>query len=143
MAKKTTTKKKQPKSPSFLTQTKSFFNNRQVQTVLGAFLVFAAIFLVVAFISFFFSWQQDQSTLTEFYNKVVQPKNLLGKVGASLSHFFVFNGFGLAAFIIPFLLFITGSSLLLQAKFKNIITHWNWGLFNICLLYTSPSPRDA
>jgi len=131
MAKKSTSKKKTSKTPGFITQVKSFFNNRQTQTILGAFLIFSAIFLTVAFISFFFSWQQDQSTLSEFYNKTIQPKNLLGKAGANLSHFFIYNGFGLAAFIIPYLLFISGASLLLQSKSKNSITRWNWGLFNM------------
>ncbi len=131
MAKKTTTKKNKSEAPSIFAQVKSFFNNGQTQTVLGAFFVCIAICLVVAFISFFFSWQQDQSTISEFYNKAVKPNNLLGKAGANLSHFFIYNGFGLAAFVLPFILFITGASLLLKSKFKNIISYWNWGLFNM------------
>ena len=134
MAKKATSKKKQSKLPEYKEQIKSFFSNRQTQTILGAFLVFSAFFLVAAFISFFFSWQQDQSTLSEFYSKVIHPENILGKVGASLSHFFIYNGFGLAAFIIPSLLFISGSCLLLKSNFKNMIVYWNWGLFNMILI---------
>ena len=58
-----------------------FFKSRQIQTVIGSFLLFFSLFLFVAFISFFFSWQEDQSILNEFSNTAVQGKNLLGKVG--------------------------------------------------------------
>lgn len=132
MAKKTTSKKTTPKKTvSIFKQISDFFSNRQTQTVTGVFFILLSFFLVIAFISFLFSWQEDQSTLTQFYNKSIATQNLLGKIGAHLSHFFIYNGFGIAAFIIPFLTFITGSSFLLQTKLKNIITSWNWGLFNM------------
>ncbi len=132
MAKKTTSKKTTPKKTvSIFKQISDFFSNRQTQTVTGVFFILLSFFLVIAFISFLFSWQEDQSTLTQFYNKSIPTQNLLGKIGAHLSHFFIYNGFGIAAFIIPFLTFITGSSFLLQTKLKNIIISWNWGLFNM------------
>ena len=87
-----------------------------------------SIFLVVAFISFFFSWQQDQSTLSQFSNKIIKTKNPLGKIGAILSNFFIYKGFGFGAFIIPFSLFLTGLRILLQTDLKKIIISWNWGL---------------
>lgn len=132
MAKKTTSKKSTPKkTTSVFKQISVFFNNRQTQTVAGVFLILFSFFLVIAFISFLFSWQEDQSTLAHFSNKSVTTQNLLGKIGANLSHFFIYNGFGIAAFIIPFLTFLTGTCFLLQTKFKNIIISWNWGLFNM------------
>ena len=82
----------------------NFLKSRQIQTVIGSFLLFLSIFLLVAFISFFFNWQEDQSIINEFSNKTVQGKNLLGKVGANLSHFFIYKGVGLGAFILPYLL---------------------------------------
>ena len=131
MTKKTTTKTKKVKAISFLKQILTFFKNRQTQTVIGSFLLLLSLFLLIAFISFFFSWKEDQSLLTEFSNRNLSTKNLLGKLGANLSHFFIYNGFGLTAFIIPFLIFITGINFLLQNSIKNIITSWNWGLFNM------------
>ena len=80
----------------------AFFKSRQAQTILGTFLILFSAFLCIAFISFFFNWQEDQSALTELANKTVRSKNLLGKIGASLSNFFIYKGFGIAAFIIAF-----------------------------------------
>ncbi|MCH3884913.1 DNA translocase FtsK [Tenacibaculum aquimarinum] len=134
MAKKTSTNKQKSNKPSFIKQTREFFKNRQTQTILGAFLILFAVFLTVAFISFFFSWQEDQSTLTEFGDRAIATKNLLGKIGAKLSNFFIYKGFGIGAFIIPFLLFITGLHWFLQTKTKRIITSWNWGLISMLWL---------
>ncbi len=132
MAKKTNTKKtKTPQKIASKSVVSDFLKNRQTQTVLGAFLVLFAVFLCVAFISFFFSWQEDQSTLHNFANRQIKTKNLLGKIGFNLSHTFIYNGFGLAAFIIPFLTFLTGVSFLLQSRLKSMVVRWNWGLFNM------------
>ncbi|APG64763.1 cell division protein FtsK [Tenacibaculum todarodis] len=134
MAKKASTNKQKSNNPSFIKQTREFFKNRQTQTILGAFLILFAVFLTVAFISFFFSWQEDQSTLTEFGDRTIKTKNLLGKIGAKLSNFFIYKGFGIGAFVIPFLLFITGLHWFLQTKTKRIITSWNWGLISMLWL---------
>ena len=106
----------------------AFLKTRQTQTIFGAFLILFSIFLIIAFISFFFSWQEDQSTLTKLTDKTVKTKNLLGKFGANLSHFFIYTGFGIAAFIIAFQLFLSGLYIIFKRKFSNIIVSWNWGL---------------
>ena len=106
----------------------AFLKTRQAQTILGTFLILFAIFLCVAFISFFFNWQEDQSTVTKLTDKTVRSRNLLGKIGASLSHFFIYNGFGIAAFIIAFQVLLTGSFILLKKKLSKIIISWNWSL---------------
>jgi S-DNA-T family DNA segregation ATPase FtsK/SpoIIIE len=90
-----------------------------------------SVFLCIAFISFFFNWQDDQSTLNYLLDKSVKSKNLLGKVGANLSNFFIYEGFGLAAFIISFQIFLTGFHLLFQKKISKIIISWNWGLLSM------------
>ncbi len=128
--KKTTVQKKQPKQ-NISKRVTAFFSNRQNQTLLGAFLFLFSIFLTVAFISFFFSWQEDQSTLTQYYNRTIPTKNLLGKIGSKLSNFFVFKGFGIGAFLIPITLFFTSARIFLKTNLKRIITSWNWGLLSM------------
>ena len=106
----------------------SFLKTRQAQTVIATFLILFASFLALAFVSFFFNWQEDQSSLLKFTDKNVLSENLLGKIGAKLSHFFIFEGFGIAAFIIVFQVFITGIYWLFKKKIAKIIISWNWGL---------------
>ncbi|CAA0197068.1 DNA translocase FtsK [Tenacibaculum maritimum] len=128
MTKKKTSSKRTEGKKSIIKQVTAFLKDRQTQTILGAFLILFALFLCIAFISFFFSWQQDQSTLNQFGDKTILSKNLLGKIGAKLSHFFIYDGFGLGAFTLPFLFFLTGVHWLSHTRVKNIITSWNWGL---------------
>ena len=117
---------KTPKTPVF-----AFLKTRQSQTIMATFLILFACFLTIAFISFFFNWQEDQSTLTQLSNKNVLSKNLLGKIGANLSHFFIYKGFGIGAFIIAFQIGISGLYLIFQKKIGKIILSWNWGLLTM------------
>ena len=71
------------------------------------------------------------------YNRAVKSENLLGKIGANLGHFFIYKGFGIAAFIVSFQLFSTGFSILLKRKLSKIIISWNWGLTAMLLISIS------
>ena len=109
----------------------SFLKTRQTKTLIATFLMLFSLFLTIAFISFFFNWQEDQSTLNYLTDKTVKSKNLLGKIGANLSHFFIYKGFGIAAFLIGFQVFLTGFFILIKKKFSKIIISWNWTLLSL------------
>lgn len=118
-------------------KTKAFFNNRQVQTVLGVFIFLFGVFLFISFSSFLFSWQDDQSMLTEFQDKNVISKNLLGKIGAAISHFFIYKGFGLAAFAVPIIVLMTGTYILLKKPLKKVVKSLNWSILGMIWIATS------
>ena len=136
MAKKTNTSTKPPRKPRFQ-KTKSFFGNRQTQTIIGAFIALFGIFLAASFVSYLFNWQYDQSQLANFSDKDVTVKNLLGKLGASLSHLIIYNGFGIASLYVPFLLFFSGSLLFLKGSLLRIRKFWGWGLLGMIWLSIS------
>ena len=112
----------------------AFLKTKQAQTIFGIFLMLFSLFICIAFISFFFNWREDQSTLHQLTNRAVKSSNLLGKIGANLSHFFIYRGFGIAAFIIAFQLFLTGVYILFQRKLSKMIISWNWGLVAMVLV---------
>ena len=56
----------------------SFLKTRQAKSLFSIFLMLFAVFLCIAFISFFFNWQEDQSTLNHLTDRTVKSKNLLG-----------------------------------------------------------------
>jgi len=115
----------------------AFVNNRQTQTIAGLFISLFGVFLFTSFISFFFSWRADQSTLTQLGDKSVVAQNILGKIGANISHFFIYKGFGIAAVIIPVLLFISGIYILLKIPLRKIFRSWNWGILGLIWVSTS------
>ena len=135
MAKKKTIPKKVVK-PRFQ-KIKLFFGSQQTQTIIGLFITLFSIFLLASFISYLFNWQQDQSQLSNFTNKNIAVKNLLGKIGASISHFFIYKNFGVASLYIPVLLFFSGVSLFIKGNLKKAQKLWGWGILGILWLSIS------
>ncbi len=121
--KKAKTKKTTQKKRNF-----SLKLNRQQKVVLGSFLMLFGLGLIVAFISFLFNWQADQSILNEFANREVEAKNWLSKFGATVSDFFIYRGFGIAAFSIAILILLSGIYLFLGYKTSNLRKFWFWGI---------------
>ena len=93
-----------------------------------------SVFLCIAFLSFFFKGQEDQSTIHHLTNRAVKSNNLLGKFGANLSHFFIYRGFGIAGFILAVQLFLSGLYILFKKKLSKIIISWNYGLIAMVLV---------
>lgn len=121
-------KKKKAKSKVRKNRVVGFFKNKQTHLIFGVFLVLFAIFMLVSFVSFFLYWKADQSQLDFFTDRLAESKNWLGKIGAEISHFFIYRGFGIASFIIPLLLFFTGLFAMFKLPFKPIRRSWYWGL---------------
>ena len=130
MAKKKKTTSKTASKPRFQ-KTKSFFGNRQTQTIIGLFIILFSFFLIISFISYLFNWQQDQSQLANFSDKKTTVNNLLGKIGATISHFFIYKSFGIAALYLPVLLFFSGLFIFLKGSLVNIRKSWGWGILGI------------
>lgn len=105
--------------------------SKQNKIILGSLLIVLSIALFFSFMSFYFTWQEDQSMLSEFKDRNAQASNLLNKFGAGISHFFMYKGFGLASFAFPLLLAITGLYLFLGLDSKGLISKWIWGLIGI------------
>ena len=110
------------------------FNTDKITKIIGLFSLLLALYFLLAFTSYLFTWQDDQSyvasanggwsnlfksseELKELGVEHAVVDNWLGKVGALLSHQFIYKGFGIASFIFIAVLFVVGYRLL----FKEII----------------------
>jgi DNA segregation ATPase FtsK/SpoIIIE, S-DNA-T family len=91
-----------------------FFKNEKFKITLGLSFIFLAALLTLAFVSYLFTWKNDQSFEWGqiFSSSSVQVENWSGKTGAKLAFIFITKGIGIAAFSLPFLLFISGFRLL-------------------------------
>ncbi|WP_185882699.1 DNA translocase FtsK 4TM domain-containing protein [Blattabacterium cuenoti] len=90
--------------------------NKIRSTIFGFFLLLFSIFFFLSFFSFIFHWENDQSQIEDFFNNNIIAENMLGKIGALISHFFIYCSIGISAFFIPILLFITGLQFLFDKK---------------------------
>ena len=124
-------KKKQPKQidPKI---------KRQRQVLFGGALLLLALLLILAFTSYLYSWKADYSTLTALTDRTVVAQNILNKLGALISHFFIYEGVGLGAFFIPYLIGLSGYKLFFQGSTSKLVTSWAWGLAHMlwtCLAF--------
>lgn len=114
MAKKKQTKQPKPaKSFSEAIGIKNIFQNDIFNGIFGFSLFIIAIYMILAFVSYFTTGQADQSLVLdlkpgEWMNTQREFQNTCGSTGALLSYFFISRCFGFAAFIIPVLLAIFG-----------------------------------
>ena len=128
------------------------FDSSRVIKIFGLFLLFLSIYFLVSFTSYLFTWQDDQSyvinanggwsnlfkTVAELKsNGVINPniQNWTGKLGALLSHQFMYEWFGLASFIFVFVFIIIGYRLLFKVKLLSIHKTLAYSFF--VLIFTS------
>ena len=83
--------------------------------------------------SYFFTGEIDQSSLNNFTDKTISNSNSLGKIGATLSDFFIYKGFGLSSIIFPLLIFISALHILLDFKKRKLTNNWLWGFYLVFL----------
>ena len=100
---------------------------------IGSSLTILSIFLFVSFVSYFFTGEIDQSNLYSFSDKNITNSNSLGKIGAIISDFFIYKGFGVSSIIISFLIFLSSLHVLLEIKKRKLIKNWLWGFYLIFL----------
>lgn len=131
MAKKKETSTKESKKSKKLSLTLS----NQQKLIFGSLLLIIGILLFISFLSYFFTGEADQSALNEFGSREVKTENWLSKVGAWISHLFIFRGFGIASFIFSGLIFISGIYVLLNINKVRLRRHWFWG--TLIVIWTS------
>lgn len=120
--------KKQGKKKKRLTNTrfsfdklKDRFGSEKSRQIIGLGLILFSIYLLIAFVSYLFTWKIDQSKvelpLVEFlFDSSILVENWLGKIGAITSHVFIYQWFGIASFIFVFLFFLFGFKVLFNVS---------------------------
>ena len=132
MAKKTS--KDTVNSP---TETKEKFSwrlSRQQKFILGISLIFFSLALLLSFISYFITGNNDQDLVTELTNRGAKADNWLGKFGAYLADFFLYKGFGVASFIFVRILFLVGAYLVLDMALAKLKKSFFWDFYLIIFI---------
>jgi len=98
---------------------KELARDERTWKIIGFIFLFISFFLLIAFISYFFTWENDQSEIRKgisLFNDKSNIHNLLGVLGAFISHFFIYKGFGVASLLICTFFFVVGVNLLFGKK---------------------------
>ena len=122
-----------PKSPSRLVALTGVFKNETLRFIAGLLFVIFAVYLLLAFTSFFFTGAADQSiideaTADELASTHNGVKNYAGSRGAQLASYFINRCFGVSSYFIPVFLAVLGLKLMKVAR----VRLWKW--FAVCAL---------
>lgn len=125
-AKKTT----KPRSKTFAAEKeekidwKRLARDERTWKITGTVFILIAVFLFISFVSYLFTWAEDQDVakkgLSALFDNSLKAQNLLGRLGALISHFFINYGFGIASFLICTFFFVVGINLLFRRKVFSI-----------------------
>ncbi|OQP65177.1 cell division protein FtsK [Niastella vici] len=100
---------------------KQLVKDERTHKIAGAFALLISLFLFIAFASYLFTWKEDQDKVFRgaailLPGEEVKTTNLLGNLGAYISHLFFYKGFGAASFMFCSLFFVIGVNALLGSK---------------------------
>ncbi len=112
--------KKSSKTSKGSEKSKSFITDERVKFVAGILITGFAFYLLLACISYLFSWKADQSLPSSevVSGPDVEVQNWSGKSGHFLADLIIRNGFGFGAFFIPLIFGSIGLYLLRFPKIK-------------------------
>ncbi len=106
---------------SFFTSFLRFLKDERTHKITGlVFLVFS-LYLLIAQVSYLFTWQNDQDKVLGSWtslltDKQLQVENWLGKMGAIVSHQFIYNWFGVSSFLFCLVFFLIGTRILFKKR---------------------------
>ena len=95
----------------------------------GSSLIILSLIFFISFTSYFFSGHIDQSSLFELSNRDIVSENWMSKLGALLSYFFIYQGFGVSSYIFSILILLSGLHIILEIKNRKLIKNWLWGFY--------------
>ncbi|WP_316818387.1 FtsK/SpoIIIE family DNA translocase [Pedobacter nyackensis] len=126
------------------------FQDGRLFKIIGLVFLILSLYFLIAFTSYLFTWQEDYSyvidanggwdnlfkTYEELQQVNIPPvvQNWLGKIGALLSHQFIYEWFGLASFLFVFVFFVIGYRLLFKVKIFSIEKTLGYSLFFLLFL---------
>jgi len=104
---------------------KQIVKDERTHKITGAVFLLLAVFLFIAFTSYLFTWKEDQDKVFQgasilLPSSNVKVTNLLGNLGALISHQFFYKGFGLASYLFCSIFFIVGVNLLFARRVFSI-----------------------
>ena len=106
-------------------EVKQLLKDERTHKIAGTIFLLIAFLLFIAFTSYLFTWEEDQDKVFSagrnlFWGTDVKVNNLLGTLGAYLSHFFIYKGFGVASYFICSFFFVVGINFFFGKKIFSI-----------------------
>ncbi|OOQ59359.1 FtsK/SpoIIIE family DNA translocase [Mucilaginibacter pedocola] len=145
-------KAERPKPTKPISERLPIFNleDGRILKIVGLFSLVLAVFFLIAFTSYLFTWQQDQSYVSPanggWHNLFKSSKELiesgitdpidnwLGVFGALLANQFIYEWFGVASFLFVFIFFVIGFRLVFKVRLFSVPKMLAYTLFGIVFI---------
>ncbi|MEO8721031.1 MAG: DNA translocase FtsK [Ginsengibacter sp.] len=105
-------------------EVKKLIHDERSHKIAGTILILISFLLFIAFTSYLFTWQQDQSSLRDakllFPDENQHLANALGTAGAYFSDLFFRSGFGIASYLFCLFFFVVGVNLFSPKKIFSV-----------------------
>jgi S-DNA-T family DNA segregation ATPase FtsK/SpoIIIE len=120
---------------------KKLARDERTWKITGAFFILISLFLFISFISYFFTWKEDQSYVSQgasiLFDDTAKVSNLLGRLGAYISNALMRDGFGIASFFICTFFFVVGVNLLFSKKVFSVWRNLRYVVVGILVISVS------
>jgi S-DNA-T family DNA segregation ATPase FtsK/SpoIIIE len=107
--------------------------NRRQKFIVGIVFIFFSLALLLSFTSYFITGNADQSAVNQLTNRSLEAENWLGKLGAYLADFFLYQGFGVTSFLFVRILFLVGAYMVLDMSLSKLKKNFFWDGFLIII----------
>ena len=119
------------KATDAVTKKFSLQMSRRHKFIVGILFILFSIALLLSFISYFITGNADQSAVSHLANRSLSTENWLGKIGAYLADFFLYQGFGVTSFLFVRILFLLGAYMILNMSLAKLRKNLFWDAFII------------
>ena len=106
-------------------EVKQLLKDERTHKIIGTLFLLMSFLFFVAFTSYLFTWEEDQDKVFLHGYRLLlgtdtKVSNLLGTFGAFISHFFIYKGFGVAAYFLCSFFFVAGINLFFGKKIFSV-----------------------
>jgi len=120
---------------------KELVKDERTHKVLGMICLLLSVYFFIAFTSYLFTWQEDQDKVFRYSANVLfmtdlKVDNLLGRLGAFVSHWFFYRGVGVASYFFCYLFFILGINFIVGRRVFRIWRNIKHILFGLLFVST-------
>jgi S-DNA-T family DNA segregation ATPase FtsK/SpoIIIE len=131
---------KQDKEPEV--RVKELVRDERTHKVMGVIFLLLSLYCFIAFTSYLFTWEEDQDKVFRYSSSVlfmedVKVDNLLGRLGAFVSHWFFFKGFGVASYLFCYFFFIIGVNFIVGRRVFRVLRNVKYILFGLLFISTA------
>ncbi|WP_291911377.1 DNA translocase FtsK [Chitinophaga sp. CB10] len=118
---------------------KELVKDERTHKVMGVFFLLLSIYCFIAFTSYIFSWEEDFDKVNrysthELFFGDISVDNLLGRLGAFVSHGFFYNGFGIASYLFCYFFFIIGVNFIVGRRVFRVWRNVKYILFGLLFI---------